>query len=841
MSRMETPVSEQVRLTIDGIEVSVPAGTLLVDAAKQAGVYIPVFCYHPKLDPVGMCRMCLVEVGRPRVDRSTGELARDEAGDPIVEFSGALETACTTPVGEGWVVRAGSPLARGGQKQIVEYLLTSHPLDCPICDKGGECPLQELTMDFGAGKSRFLYDDKIDLQKAYPLGDLIFLDRERCIQCARCTRYQEELVGDPVLSFEERGRRLQIVTYSDPGFDSYFSGNTTDICPVGALTTADFRFEARPWELNAAASICPHCPVGCNTVLNTRRQPNEAGRVTVQRVMPRQNEAVNEIWICDKGRFAHHYAGSEHRLSKPQVRGEDGLAPATWPEALERAVEGLQGAEGPIVGIAGGRASNEDLFNFQRLLDGLGGTAYLYDSMGGGEVVQDVGLAPGTDLGKLAQGDVIAVIAADLHEEAPIWWLRVKRAVDRGAKLIVANGRPTRLDDYAAHALRYAYQDAVNVVQALAMAVEAGEEGMTEDEALNRAAEDLKDAVNLVVFYGSEGLDLAGSTALARACGSLLKAAGQPGQPQNGLIPVWPRGNTQGAWDLGLRPASGGLQAVIEQASAALVLAADPAGDDPRLAEALEQLDFLLVQELFVTPTAERAAVLLPAQSFIEREGTFTSGERRVQRFYPGVQPYGEAKPDWLISAEVGAGLGIDLEGRSAAAVLRQMAEEIPAFAGLTYQALARLEPHWPPVGGEDLYFGGTAYPNGQGVGVQLSLSADGNEAGSVEEAAPQPRSGEGDALLLVPISELYDQGGTVRPSAILKPRIAQLRLEMHPEDAARLDLPAGGQVELHWDGRVESVPLEVGGSAPRGVVLLPRSLGIPVGDPVYVEVRRAG
>jgi NADH-quinone oxidoreductase subunit G len=365
----------------------VPAGTLIVDAAKRAGIDIPVFCYHPKLEPVGMCRMCLVEIGRPRRDRSTGEVVRGDDGQAVIDFSPKLETACTTPVGEGWEVRV-SEAVRAGRREILEFLLTSHPLDCPICDKGGECPLQNLTLAHGPGKSRFLYEDKAHLAKRVPLGDLIVLDRERCIQCGRCVRFQEEIVGEPVIGFSERGRQLEIATFSNPGFDSIFSGNTADICPVGALTTTDFRFEARPWELRASASICPHCPVGCNLTLNTRRQPDSGGRITVQRVMPRQNEAVNEIWICDKGRFAHHYAASPARIRRPLVRRGEALVETTWEDALARAAEGLRAAGGQVVGIAGGRASNEDLFNFRGLIEGLGGRAVLDEGMAGGDLAQ---------------------------------------------------------------------------------------------------------------------------------------------------------------------------------------------------------------------------------------------------------------------------------------------------------------------------------------------------------------------------------------------------------------------------------------------------------------------
>jgi len=323
-------MSKQVTLTIDGKQVMVPDGIVVADAAKMAGVDIPVFCHHPKLEPVGMCRMCLVEIGRPMRDRATGEFVM-ENGAPKIQFMPKLETACTNKVEEGMVVLTQSAKATEGQKGTVEFLLTSHPLDCPICDKGGECPLQNLTMEHGPGKSRFIYDEKMHLDKMVPLGELIWLDRERCIQCARCIRFQDEIAGDAVIGFDERGRSTQIVSFSDPGFDSVFSGNTSDICPVGALTTADFRFGARPWELDAQASICTQCPVGCNTTLNTRREAKAGGDIVVKRVMPRQNEEVNEIWICDKGRFAYHYTAGKKRLTRPQVR-KDATHQTTGPQ-----------------------------------------------------------------------------------------------------------------------------------------------------------------------------------------------------------------------------------------------------------------------------------------------------------------------------------------------------------------------------------------------------------------------------------------------------------------------------------------------------------------------------
>ena len=830
--------SNGVRLTIEGTEISSPSGTLLVDAAKRMGIDIPVFCYHPKLKPVGMCRMCLVEIGRPARDRATGQPVFSEQGAPVIQFGANLETACTTQVGEGWQVRVFSGKAVEGRKAIVEYLLTSHPLDCPICDKGGECPLQNLTMEHGAGLSRFLFDEKQHLAKHLALGELIFLDRERCIQCARCTRFQDEVADDPVIGLSQRGRRLEIVTYSDPGFDSYFSGNSTDICPVGALTTADFRFGARPWELNAAASICPHCPVGCNLTLNTRRAAGGDGRETIKRVMPRQNEQVNEIWICDKGRFAHHYAHSADRLSRPLVRENGTLVEASWEAALNRAADLLGRHGAGLLGLAGGRLSNEDLFNFRALIEGLGGTPVMDDWMAGGDLVRQFGVYPGTNLGTLGQGDAVLVIATDLHEEAPIWWLRIKQAAERGAELIVANARQTRLDSYSTQQLRYAPGDAVRAGLGLlgALTGDPKLQSYVEDRQTTAAAKALSAARNLIVVYGNEGLDYPGSEALARACARLLSAGNHLGRPNNGLIAVWPRANTQGAWDMGLRPLPAGLAGRLEQSTGAYVVAADPVGDDPTVGQLLTGLRGLVVQDLFLSPTAELADVVLPVQSFVEREGTFTSGERRVQRLYPAMPGPVESLADWKILAELGHRLGLELEGRSAGQVFARIAAQIPDYAGLNYTDLAVSARQWPEVGGEDLYYGGTAYDNRQGLGVQLA-PRPGEEAPEWLAAAERRPSGD---LLLIPISRLYDRGATVLPSELLSLRLAELKLAIHPEDAERLGLIGASRVELSWDGRASTVEFAIEQDVPRGAGLVARSTGLPLNRPTEVGVRPA-
>jgi NADH-quinone oxidoreductase subunit G len=836
-------MGKMVSLTIDGKTVSVPEGTVIVDAAKKVGIVIPVFCYHPKMEPVGMCRQCLVEIGKPVIDRSTGELERQDDGSPKIQFGAKLETACTTPVSEGMVVISDSEKVKRGRKDILEFLLTSHPLDCPICDKGGECPLQNLTIGYGPGQSRYIYDEKMHLAKKFPLGELIYLDRERCIQCARCVRFQDEIVDDPVIGFYQRGRSLEIVTFSEPGFDSIWSGNTTDICPVGALTTTDFRFGARPWELNAAASICPHCPVGCNLTLNTRREAASNGNMVIKRVMPRQNEQVNEIWICDKGRFAHHYTESNERLTSPLVRKDGELVPVGWEDALEVIADHFRQAGEGLLSLAGGRLSNEDLFNIKKLTDGLGGNTYLYTNMAGGDLIAQVGLGKGTNFADMGSNTTILVVASDLEQEAPVWWLRVKQAAERGATLIVVNPRPTKLERYARHIVRYPYGSEASVVLAMVNSLSRKRPNLPEmvktlahSPELQAAAKALAEAENAVVLYGSEGTGLEASRALSQACANLLITTGHSGRANNGLLAVWQRANEQGAWDMGLRPVDD-LQGEMKVAKALYVVAADPAGDDFKLAETT---DFLVVQDLFLTDTAKLADVVLPAQAFTEREGCFTSGERRVQRFYPAIPNRPGCLPDYSITAKIGQRMDLDLEDRLANLVMEHISDEIPDYTGLTYAKLSQVEDQWPIMGRVDLYYGGTSYENRQGMGVQLQPAAQRGEQISLGWQEPPKLPEVESGLLAVPITRLYDRGITVLTSRLLQQRLSPVCVIIHPNEAEKLGITEGERVKVQLNGTTNLAIAELDEQVPTNIVLVPRSLGIAVCQPQVVQIRAA-
>ncbi|MCX6079445.1 MAG: molybdopterin-dependent oxidoreductase [Chloroflexi bacterium] len=815
-------MAKTVTLTINKVKVTVPEGTLVVDAARKAGIDIPVFCYHPKMEPVGMCRQCLVEIGRPMFDRGTGQPMLESDGSPKMQFMPKLETACTNPVSEGMVVLTETEKAKTGQKEILELLLTNHPLDCPICDKGGECPLQNLTMEHGAAASRFVFEEKQRQNKHVPLGDLIFLDRERCVQCARCIRFQDKIAGEPVLGFYSRGRATDIVTFSEPGFDSVFSGNTTDICPVGALTTADFRFGARPWELKNAASICSQCPVGCNVTFNVRREVKSGGGYVIKRVLPRQNEQVNEIWLCDKGRFAsYHYAESGSRLSTEASEYEANIS---------RAAEQLRvaGSTSDAVILAGGRLANEDLFNLKQLATGLGAKIYFYTGMGGGEYTSAYGMSSGSNLGDLGPSDTILVMASDLYNEAPLWHLRVKAAAQRGVTVIVAAAHATKLDRFATFVVRYAFGDEIETVN-----------GLAQKDVIGKT---ITEAANLVVFFGSDGLGMQGTSELATACAGLIKE--RAGKANNGLIGVWSSPNSQGAWELGLSPAADLASAL--KGKTVYVVAADPAGDDPRLNDALKSAKIVIAQDILATETTRLAGIVLPAAAYTEREGTYTSAERRVQRFYPAVPARAGTKPDFAITAELARLCGIELEGRSALLVMNRIAAGEKSFTGVTYNELSNVESQEIEsiAGRSDIYYGGTSYKNTQGIGSHMVLASTSPELRDDQTQARVSltfrvlrdivKDGE---LVAVPVTRLYDMGTTVTPAALLKSHIGEASVALHPVTASKIGLLNDGHAVMKLNGVELEVKIQLDESISTGVVLVHRSFGFPISEPTAVEL----
>ena len=830
-----TPVREnQVTLTINGKKVTVPAGTLIVDAARQAGIDIPVFCYHPELVPAGMCRMCLVEIGRPVVDRSTGNTVLENDGTVKVQFGPKLETACTTPVTEAMQVVTDSHKVMAARKENLEFILTSHPLDCPICDKGGECALQNLTMAYGPGESRFLLDEKKHFEKHKPLGDLIILDRERCIQCGRCVRFQQDVAGDPVLAFYHRGRSTEIITNSEPGFDSIFSGNTTDICPVGALTTVDFRFGARPWEMERTASICSHCAVGCNLTYNIRREAVNGGKTVIKRVMPRRNEKVNDCWICDKGRFGYHYLESESLLSKPLVKKDGRLVDSDWDEALRTAERALAVAKAPLV-LAGGGLSNEGLFNLSRIVKDGWGENILYSYMAGGDITAQIGLSHDSNLGNLGPQSAVIVVASDLHEEGPIWWQRIKESAQRGMSLIVLNTRPTRLDQYASHIIRYEPGHESETVRSLFPENAAGF-----GEEINSASATFTKATEGIIFYGSDGLGLEDSQDLADSCGQLLVKTDHFAKPNNGLVGVWHAPNLQGAWDMGFCPVND-LAGEIQKADVLVLAGVNPVAENPDLAEAIKRPDlFTICLDSFFHETAMESHVVLPVCTITEQDGTFTSGERRVQRFFPINHPQ-DRKADYEVAGHLANTAGLSLtnvENRSASLVMAEISRQVAGYKGIHFEALGQTNYWTDHERTSTIHYFGTSFENDISLGIQLENQklqvqfmrlADDKQPGRLPE--------KGKKLTLLPITYIYDQNWPIVQAKVLQKRLMSPSLKVNLKTAEDLKLSNGKICRFELAGRQYSLKVEIENDLPDRCAFVGRQMGIPISGPQTITV----
>ncbi|HRK23073.1 MAG TPA: NADH-quinone oxidoreductase subunit NuoG, partial [Fimbriimonadaceae bacterium] len=434
--------TETVKIKVNNVDLDVPKGELIVESVKRLGLEIPIFCYHSRMKPVGMCRMCLVEVGFVQPDGSVRMMPKPQA-------------ACTLGASEGMAIVTDSELVHRDRRGVLEFLLVNHPLDCPICDRGGECPLQNNTIFYGPSTSRFV-EMKRHLPKAFPLSQYVTLDLERCIQCGRCVRFTEEISGDSQLAFRFRGANMTPSTFELRDFQSKFSGNVIEICPVGALTNAKYRFRARPWDLETKPGICTLCSNGCSIWFDYR-----VGKLA--RVNGRTNEAVNEEWTCDRGKFGHDFYNSETRLTKPLVRQGDALVEADWSDAYGPILEAFQGGKDKVAALAGPMVSNEGLFLLQKLFrEGFGSNNLdhrfeknlvpygerLSAKMGVGEVQSTI------DSFELANS--ILVFGTSLADEEPILFLRVRKAwFKHGARVVVAHHAPTDADSFAHVLLRY--------------------------------------------------------------------------------------------------------------------------------------------------------------------------------------------------------------------------------------------------------------------------------------------------------------------------------------------------------------------------------------------------
>ncbi len=796
-------------LTIDGQAVQCPAGSTIYEAATAAGIHIPTFCNHEKLVPVGACRMCLVEIEGVR----------------------GLQTSCSTPARDGMVVKVHtSPAAVKARKGVIEFLLTNHPLDCPVCDKGGECPLQNQALADGPGQSRYV-EEKRHKNKRYPLGELIVLDQERCVLCWRCIRYLDEWADDHQLDLFGRGAATRLDTFPGRPLTSKWQGNTIELCPVGALTSRVFRFEARVWELCNTPSVCTMCAVGCNLILGEKN--NELRRIT-----PRENMQVNDAWLCDRGRFTHAFVDHPSRLKKPLVRRNGELQPATWEEALSlvaRRLNEIVQADGPqaVGGLASTRVSNEANYLFQRFMRTVVGTNNV-DHLRR----MPAGATPLASLPALEQKDVVLLLGSDPSTEAPMVEMWIKKAVLRhGARVIVANPKQVELGRYGGPWLAYRPGSEVALLNGLARAIldlgvdQAQQQGTrvtnleemrawlkpygaerveqlcgVSAEALRAAARVLAGAKHPILLYGPQWLNDAHTKARLDAVANLALLLGGAesgflaednntlGALEMGVVPdLYPggqpfrdkqvRSRLASFWGGRLSPVDGldfdAMMAASQEGrlKAMWVMGADPASDCHVAGEALGRIPFLVVQDLFLTDTAELAEVVLPAASFAEIDGSYINLTGRLQQAHATLRAPGQARPDWWIVNEVARRMVEDKRQKAwdfdtPKAVFEEIAKALPGYRTVSYEQM-----------GAD----GWQRPVPPATPRRAFVRA---------EVEPPPPDAEY-PLILVTGRLLYDRGTLLSRSERIQKLVPEAYVMLHPQDAGGLGVADGDDVSV--------------------------------------------
>jgi NADH-quinone oxidoreductase subunit G len=795
------PPEDLVTVTIDGFQVQVPKGTLLIRAAELLGIQIPRFCDHPLLDPVGACRQCLVEIP----DMGNGR------GMPKPQAS------CTITVMEGMVVNTHltSPVAEKAQRGIMEFLLINHPLDCPVCDKGGECPLQNQAMSTGQGETRFV-DVKRTFPKPIALSTEVLLDRERCVQCARCTRFAAQIAGDPLIELMERGADEQVGIAEGEPFQSYFSGNTVQICPVGALTGSAYRFRSRPFDLVSTPSVCEHCADGC-----AQRTDHRRGKV--MRRLAGDDPQVNEEWNCDKGRWAFSYTTQSDRLSRPLVRdGESrALEFASWSEAIGVAARGLAAARGRVGVLTGGRLTYEDAYAYAKFArvalrtNDVDARARAHSPEEADFLAAHVAGTPvGVDFTALEKAPAVLLAGFEPEDESPLVFLRLRKGVRKRGLKVYSVGSHASLGLTKTHGtlVRAVPGDEARVLNALD----------TDDPdvvaALNQEGAVIMAGERLAAVPGA----LTAAAALAERTGARLvwvpRRAGERGAVDAGALPgLLPggrpvadpsaRAEVAQVWNVGSLPETPGRDtaAILAAAAAgeldALVVAGVELDDlpDPDAARAaLARVPFVVSLELRASDVTDRADVVLPVAAVAEKSGTFVNWEGRHR-------PFGDA-------LRVPGALS-DLR------VLSAIADQMDVHLGLPDAA--------------------SAYGELMELGLWTGERADGPRVRPVEVVRPEP----GQALLST-WRQLLGTGRMEDGEPYLAGTARQARAYLSPATAEEIGVPDGGTLHVTGARGSVTVPVIVTDIADRVVWLpanadgcdVPRDLGGGAGQTVLLS-----
>jgi formate dehydrogenase major subunit/NADH-quinone oxidoreductase subunit G len=665
---------QKMTVTVDGKKVEVPLGATILDAAKAAGSRVPTLCHDNKLHPFGACRVCLVEVeGTPR----------------------KFTPSCTTPATDNMVVKTSTPALIEARRMVLELLLIKHPLDCPVCDKAGECQLQDLVHEYGLGQSRF------DAEKGYlpPDYESAIIERNisRCILCGKCVRICDEQNGVGEWAFTRRGTRARISTDFDRPLDCEFCGECTEICPVGALTTRQFKYKARSWNLEATTSVCNYCGCGCGISYETRD-----GKI--MRVGPARNN-----YLCTKGRFGWDAVHHTDRLTTPKMRVGGELVDCTWEEALSiiatnlKVIRDKHGAE-KIGGLGSVRTTNEDNYLFQKFLRSVVGTNNV-DMLARLKVPKGLNTTFFSgELSRMAEHDVILVLDKNVGEINPLTGIEIVRAVNKkDRKVVLVNDEFNKFNKIATVVIPTSTDRALEELRAV-FSSSAG------SEAAQQAVELLKNAKSVAVIVPARLSDK--ELADIRELGGQLKNVT--------YYPLVRRSNFQGSLDMGVVPTYyPGYRKIDTESTAALVglwnailpekpgmnaveminaiktgklaslyiMGDDPVGSDQTLKAAFEKLEFLVVQDIFMTETAKLAHVVLPAASSAEKTGTFTNLERRLQQLNRAEEPVGESRPDWEIIQDIAKRMGGSMNYASVRDILKEIRSVVPMYSDLALGA----------------------------------------------------------------------------------------------------------------------------------------------------------
>jgi NADH-quinone oxidoreductase subunit G len=707
---MPRPEPKTITFTIDGLEVQAPENAMLVDAAKQGDVEIPVFCYEPKLgQPVGACRMCLVEI----------------------EGIGKLQTGCSTPVKDGMVVHTQTDRVRTAQQSVVEFLLINHPLDCPVCDKGGECPLQDITFGWGPGHSRFI-EPKRHFVKPLELSPTIAIDRERCILCYRCARFSQEISEDNQLVLLERGAHSYISTFDGHPYVAPFSGNIVELCPVGALTSRPYRFRARPWDIEDAGSVCTLCPAQCNVTLTVRDD-------RVLRVLARENDEVDDGWLCDAGRFAYPALGGDARVSEPLIRDGGELRPVSWERALEAAAAGLARAGDRTGAIAGGQSTNEEGFLLARLLrEGLHSSNL--DSRRAGALPLELHRALSDPALQARVSDLefahaVLVLDADPMRDMPILDLRLRKGVRRhGMRLVQASTEDLLSSERTGELTGQLREAGEEIVILWGERLTAGSDGAATARALLDLARtlslaDTAGAGLLEIPTGANGRGLREAGVLPNAGPGLGEPDEAPGKDARAIAEALAEGelaalylfqtdplheppDRQLADPVAQAPSRNGDSTAARNGDSTVAAAHDPAPDRELWERALERASTVIAHATFLTEgLREHADVVFPAEAYAEKEGTVVHPDGRLQRLRPAVArmgDFGSTRAGWQVLVEVASRLGLELDVATGSMASQQLFDAIPFYAGLTLEEIDGRGVRWQERDAADAVPGGT-------------------------------------------------------------------------------------------------------------------------------------